>query len=301
MSCPECLGGAIHDHVGEFRGKELTIHGKTCYVASPPSPSRSDSVIIYLTDSFGLKLINTKLLADRFAAETGFKVLVPDVIPCGGGSPTIMTTTAKLKSPENPWDILGQLKRAAVLLSPAGLSYIAFALRIYFWSTPQRGYAENILPFVQAVRAELPAGAKLGVVGFCWGGWGSTNLCKEPAPEGGNKSLVDVQFCGHPYNLKAPDMIVEAVRKYKVPFSMAVGDEDVWLKREAIEETQAALRQFGSGEGEGGYNYEIEVYSGCTHGFVVRAQPGNIVETEAAERARAQAMRWLRRYLCEAE
>ena len=69
--------GSVHSHAGEAKGKSETLYGKNCYVALPPSTSTSTSVIIYLTDVFGLNLINTKILADRLAAETGCKVLVP--------------------------------------------------------------------------------------------------------------------------------------------------------------------------------------------------------------------------------
>jgi dienelactone hydrolase len=204
-----------------------------------------------------------------------------------------MSAGNRINEPVAVWDIPGQLRRI-----PAMLTAAYYGFRFLLWAAPHRAYPKNILPFSRAVRAELPPGAKLGVVGFCWGGWASTNLCKESAVEGGSEKLIDAQFCGHPYNLKTPDMIIDAVSTYKVPYSMAIGDRDNWLRREAVEQTKAALRQdIGSGGGEGGYNYEIRIYEGCTHGFVVRAKPGDEVETSAAEEARAQAVRWLKTYL----
>ena len=298
MSCPDCFRGSVHSHAGEAKGTTETVHGKTCYVASPPSTSTSTStsVIIHLTDSFGLNLINTKLLADRFAAETGCKVLVPDVIPGGGGPVSLMYHTEAMTAPVALFDVLGQLKRVAAALAVAALT-VPLGLRIWTSAAPHRAYP-GILEFARAVRSGLPSGAKLGVVGFCWGGYGSVNLCREPAVEGGSDALVDVQFCGHPYALTVPDMIVDAVRTYKVPFSMAIGDRDRYLTKEKIDETEAALRRkLGRGEGEGGYSYEVRVYGGCTHGFVVRANPADEVETVAAEEARGQAVAWLRKYL----
>jgi dienelactone hydrolase len=135
-------------------------------------------------------------------------------------------------------------------------------------------------------------------VGFCWGGYGSVNLCAEPATEGGSERLIDVQFCGHPYKLTVPEMIIDAVRRREVPFSMAIGDHDRYLPEKKVEETEAALRrEAGSGDGEGGYSYEIKVYKGCTHGFVVRAKVASEVENAAAEQARMQAVAWLKKYL----
>jgi dienelactone hydrolase len=293
MSCSDCVRGAVHTDAGEPKGTTKILHGKTCYVASSPPSSSATSTIIYITDSFGLNLINTKLLADRFAAETGFTVLVPDVIPGGGAPLTLLDAGDRLSKPVPWFDILGQLRRISAWMAVAWLGS-----RFLLWAAPKKAYPKNILPFVQAVRAELPPESKLGVVGFCWGGWASTNLCKEPGVIGRGERLIDAQFCGHPFSLKAPHMIVDAVMTHKVPFSMAIGDKDKWLHEKTVKQTEAALRQkVGRGDGEGGYNYEIKIYEGCTHGFVVRAKPGNEVETSAAEDARAQAIRWLKKYL----
>jgi dienelactone hydrolase len=297
MSCPDCFKGSVHTHAGEAKGNLDTLYGKNCYVASPPSTSTSASVIIYLTDAFGLNLINTKILADRFAAETGCKVLVPDVIPGGGGPVGLMGYTEILQTRVSLGDGFGQLRRISAAFAVAYYS-VPFFLRILTWAAPQRAYPKNILPFAQAVRADLPPGAKLGVVGFCWGGYGSTRLCTEPAVKGGSERLVDVQFCGHPYNVKTPDKVVDAVRKFKVPFSMAIGDNDKFLSKEKVDKIEVVLKEkVGSGKGDDDYNYEIKVYKGCKHGFVVRANPSNEVETAAAEDARAQAVAWLNKYL----
>jgi dienelactone hydrolase len=296
MSCPDCFKGSVHAHAQQ-KGADVQLHGKNCYVASPPSDSTSSSVIIYLTDSFGLNLINAKLLADRFAAETGCKVLIPDVIPGGGAPVKLMTYSETMGAPVAWTDIRGQLRRIGAALAVVWYS-VPLYIRVLTYAAPHRAYPKTILPFARAVRAELPPGAKLGVVGFCWGGYGSVNLCTEPALKGGSEGLIDVQFCGHPYELTVPRMIVDAVSKRKVPFSMAIGDRDRFLGREKVEATEAALRQaVESGEGADAFRYEIRVYPGCTHGFVVRANPNNGVESAAAEQARQQAVAWLRSYL----
>jgi dienelactone hydrolase len=304
MSCPDCFRGAVHDH-DKFTGKFAILHGLKCYITPPPTSeptTLSPSTLIYLTDAFGLNLINTLLLADHFARELNCRVLVPDVIPLGGGNgPAILEFTQSLGPA--PQGVVGWVKwlgRAVVSRPVMLVKYLAFMVRIGVYSTPQRGYRENILPFVTAVRCDLPKGGKLGVVGFCWGGWSSIKICTEPLELNGRavegRSLVDVQFCGHPYAIETP-MIVDAVTRYRVPVSVAVGDRDQFLKREKIDEMEAALRSLEGTAAGMGTNYEIEVYPGCTHGFVVRAAPDNAVETEAAERARAQGVSWLRQYL----
>ena len=82
MSCPDCFKGTVHEH-GKAVGRMEKLHGYDTYVSDPPSSSSSKSQIFFITDAFGLKLINNKLLADKYAQQTGHKVLVPDIIPGG--------------------------------------------------------------------------------------------------------------------------------------------------------------------------------------------------------------------------
>jgi hypothetical protein len=247
MSCPDCFKGSVHSHAGQAKGKQETLYGKTCYVALPPSTSSSPSVIIYLTDSFGLNLINTKILADRFAAETGCKVLVPDVIPGGGGPVSLMGYMEILQTHVPLGDVSGQLRRISAVFALA-YYFVPFSLRILTWAAPQRAYPKNILPFAQAVKADLPPGAKLAVVGFCWGEYGSTRLCTESAVKGGSERMVEVQFCGHPYNLKTPATVcvcrpvphITPVR-YFVPDRQTAEDRSVEMTSQMTATTPATM------------------------------------------------------------
>ena len=134
----------------------------------------------------------------------------------------------------------------------------------------------------------------MGVCGFCWGGYGSTNLCKETTVPGGSEKLIDAQFCAHPSGLKVPDMIVDAVAT-GVPYSMAVGDMDIVMGKGQVDATEAALRQkVGASDTN---NYEIRTYPGCKHGFAVRANTSNKVESDGAELAKVQAIDWFNKYL----
>src|SRR5947209_5360915 len=117
MSCPDCFKGAVHDHAGEPQGTMQTLYGYPCYVASPPSTSQSKSTIIFFCDAFGLELINNKLLCDKYAAEAGFSVIAPDIIP---GGPAPVSTMADMESVLGKtvawWDIWGQLQRFVTFL-----------------------------------------------------------------------------------------------------------------------------------------------------------------------------------------
>ena len=83
MSCPNCVRGVVLP--GEPKGvmrsaSDLTVDA---YLASPkPSAEQwapSTHAIVLLTDIFGLKLVNSKIMADRFSQELGCDVWVPNL------------------------------------------------------------------------------------------------------------------------------------------------------------------------------------------------------------------------------
>ncbi|OCL01902.1 hypothetical protein AOQ84DRAFT_200663 [Glonium stellatum] len=295
MSCPDCFRGTIHNHdpgVEGVNGHEETVHGKRTYIATPTLPADSQSTVLFITDAFGIDFVNNKILADKYAAGTGLRVLLPDLIPGGAMSTFAMELMDQVMEPVSWWNIWGQLKRIGAVFRAIG--YVApFMIR----SGPAKSYP-SVLQWTRKLKADMPAGAKLGVAGFCWGGYQSTNLSKEPAIEGGSVRLVDAQFCAHPSALALPDMIVDAVKTFKVPYSLAQADLDFGLPTKKVHETEAKLRQeVGDGQGEGGYVYEIKILKGCHHGFAVRAKPGDTVESKGADDAKDQAIEWFKKHL----
>lgn len=292
MSCPDCFKGTAKD--GTPSGTMSTLHGVTVYVAAPsPSTSiKSNSKIIYFPDAFGHTFVNNRLLADTYAARTGMQVLLPDVIPGGSLSPAVLPLMDVAMEPVAWWDVFGQIKR---VVSFVRIMWIGLPWMI---KAKPKNAMPTIIDFARAVRRKLPSDAKLGVCGFCWGGYPSTALCAEPLEVGSTERLVDAQFCAHPSYLETPASIVEAVQKFKVPYALAAAEKDVRMKAKDVDETEAALRQkVGKGNGDNGYHYEIVRYANCNHGFAVRAKPDDRVEMEAAGRACEQAIEWFKRWL----
>ena len=292
MACPDCFRGgkAVGDPVGSI----TTIHGVETYVAGTPSTTTSSSTIIYYTDAFGLSLVNNKLLADAYASATGFRVLVPDIIPGGPMSPAVMPIMDQVMAPVSLFNIWGQLSRAVSFFR--ALTYFGpFFIRAF---PSSNACFLPCLEYARKVKAELPPGAKLGVAGFCWGGYQSINLCAQPTVEGGSEKLIDAQFCAHPSGLNAPNDIVNAVTKFKSAVSIAHANVDFALPTPKIEEAEAILRQqAGHGDGENGFNYQIKIYEGVGHGFAVRAKPGDSKEADGADEAKAQAIAWFKKWL----
>jgi len=82
--CDACFTGVRHE--GEPTGKTEKIGGVECYVATPSNADYpKDKVVLFLTDVFGLPLVNNKLLVDDFA-RNGYKTVAPDIL---NGDPII--------------------------------------------------------------------------------------------------------------------------------------------------------------------------------------------------------------------
>jgi dienelactone hydrolase len=292
MSCPDCFQGG--KATGEAKGYMKEIAGVQTYVAGDPSTTTSQSTIIYFTDAFGLPLINNKLLADEYASATGFRVLVPDIIPGGPMSLSVMALMEEIRVPVSLFNLWGQVSRVLKIIK--GLwYYIPFKLR----AAPNKKTSfQPCLEYARKVRAGLPAGAKLGAAGFCWGGYQSLKLCTYTAAEEGSERLLDAQFCAHPSGLKMPGDVVDAVTKFKVPVAIAHAQKDFAIPTEKVEEAERALQQevVAMGE-ERGLNYQIITYDGVGHGFAVRPKTGNKKEAEAAAEAKGQAVQWFKRWL----
>ncbi|KAH9893553.1 alpha/beta-hydrolase [Cubamyces lactineus] len=76
MSCDECFKGVRHE--GQPEGRIEQIGGIECYVATPAGDYDKSKVVLFLTDVFGIPLVNNKLLADDFA-RNGFRTVMPDL------------------------------------------------------------------------------------------------------------------------------------------------------------------------------------------------------------------------------
>ncbi|KAF2655314.1 hypothetical protein K491DRAFT_599141 [Lophiostoma macrostomum CBS 122681] len=292
MSCPDCFRGGRA--TGEPQGHIETLYGLPTYITGTSTASSTQSTIIFYTDAFGLELVNNKVLADAYAIATGFRVLVPDIIPGGPMSPDVLTMMDQMGAPVSLFNTWGQIKRIAVTLQVMRL-VLPFLYRSY------PGYAacnKASLDYARKVKADLHPGAKLGAAGFCWGGNQSLRVSAQPAVEGGSERLIDAQFCAHPSGIKLPDDFVNAVMKFKTPVVVAHAENDSTLKTKQVEESEATLRQkVGNGQGENGFNYEIKIYKGVAHGFSVRAVPGNRKEEDGADEAKEQAIAWFKRWL----
>jgi len=85
--CEHCVQGVRHE--GEPEGQIEMIGGVKCYVGTPTVDYSKDKVVLFLTDAFGIELINNQLLVDDFA-RNGFKVVAPDIFNGDAVPPEVM-------------------------------------------------------------------------------------------------------------------------------------------------------------------------------------------------------------------
>ena len=73
MSCPQCIQGYVLP--GEPKGTMVD----DAYFSPAPEGAPSSKAIVFLTDIFGLRLKNCKIIADELAKRVGCDVWVPDL------------------------------------------------------------------------------------------------------------------------------------------------------------------------------------------------------------------------------
>ncbi|KAI0630599.1 alpha/beta-hydrolase [Trametes polyzona] len=141
--CKHCVSGVRHE--GTPEGTTTQIAGIETYVATPSGEYPKDKAILFLTDVFGLKLENNRLLADDYA-RNGFKVYVPDLfngdaLPAdalSGGNFDLMAWLGKHTAP----DVLEIVRKVIAALKAEGVTKFA-AIGFCFGARPAFDLAFN--------------------------------------------------------------------------------------------------------------------------------------------------------------
>ncbi|KAF2756480.1 alpha/beta-hydrolase [Pseudovirgaria hyperparasitica] len=86
-----CVDGSLVAHNGSSVGYERVFDGVNMYVSEPEKGTARDGVaVLYLTDVFGIQLLQNRLLADSFA-RAGYLTLAPDLF---NGTPAPVDLTS---------------------------------------------------------------------------------------------------------------------------------------------------------------------------------------------------------------
>ncbi|TVY58310.1 Protein AIM2 [Lachnellula cervina] len=288
MSC--CKGGTVHH--GEAAGREDTMHGINVYITRPANNVTPKGIIVFISDAFGWKFINSRLLADKYAAKGQFLVLLPDFM---NGNEMSTAMIPVLNQFETPASLLTTIFIKPLLAVRIAINGIPFALKNLFRHAA-------IADFIRALRASEPLfetkDLKIGVVGFCWGGTHAIRLAHDDprtqvrrhgsqATSGDPAPLVECAFAAHPSMLRFPG----DVEKVALPLSVVVGDLDSQLSEENAWKMKEILEVKKKGD------HEVDIIAGAKHGFALRLNPDNENEVANAELAEQQAINFLTKWV----
>jgi len=211
-------------------------------------------VVIFIPDIFGVDLVNTKLLADEWAAN-GWKVLLPDVLE----GDAVPDSHLKAIAPN-------MRDKAQATLASKAVATAETAAALGPWIVKHREAVARPIceKFFDAVRAD-PATDKIIAVGFCWGARYAFLMAQEP-------SKVDVVIANHPSFVTDADL-----ENVKTPSALLKGDHDDMCTDDALKGYESVLQKNMSAD-----KVLLKIYPNAVHGFTVRGD--DLVESEKKQK-----------------
>lgn len=167
------------------------------------------------------------------------------------------------------------------LVLKAALVLVPFSFR----NSPPKRYPA-VRQWMDDLRCGEGADRKVGVVGFCWGGYGATKLAHGETARNG-KHLIDAAYTAHPSELEVPKDFEEV----KIPYCMVIGDNDMALSLKKVQQAGKIL------DTKKEVDSEVVIIPKAKHGFAVRASPDDKVEKDLADQAEDQMVKWFARYM----
>ena len=184
MTSVACCSGIIDKGIPE--GHEEKIDGVNCYVTPRSNISNNKVAVVILSDVFGYKLPNTRLIADNFSKQLSVLVIAPDLFNGFYVPPNLMDTI----------NILSGAKKGSFLTKVYGffkLLWYLIPFRLRNLSKKSQDLSEKIIQHLKTNHGI----EKIAVQGYCWGGALATYL-------GQKANIIDVFASAHPGGLKVP-------------------------------------------------------------------------------------------------
>ncbi|BFZ53019.1 hypothetical protein PYCC9005_000042 [Savitreella phatthalungensis] len=240
---------------GTPSGSIQQVHGLESYVTKSANAS-GKHVLVFMTDIWSHKLINSQLLADTFADEAGdLVVYMPDLFDGELLDPSCLSDPEKAKS---------------------------FDLPAFIGRHPKHGNAKLLAKYIADIRAqENPT--TVGGVGYCYGATGSVVLAGDGKNNPEGKPILDYTATAHPSLLDASD--IESV---KAPALWLSPEHDFMYTAELKDLTQK--RHGNKSASEFKYVYFPEL----SHGFAVRGNPDDAAQKAGLEKAKDEVVAWIK-------
>ncbi|OZJ05314.1 hypothetical protein BZG36_01588 [Bifiguratus adelaidae] len=265
-----CASGFLA--TGEPKGTEATFGGLNSYVAVPKE--KPTTCVLIVTDVFGYKLVNTRLIADAFA-EAGFLCVIPDLLGDAALPADILETKPADELSKLSWgDYMHERFLKKAKLVPTMMTLI-FSLSL-----------SKVMKDIDGVLAGITEKygiTAFGAQGYCWGGKHSIVLTHKPQ--------VKAAVVAHPSRLSLPDDI----QKMSAPglFLCAGKDFDFGPKKYGqAEQILKKKKETGSGP-----DYGFHIYETAPHGFGTRSEPGNKECDEIREDHVKRSIEFYKKYL----
>ena len=244
---PCCVKGFQWD--GTPTGREDKLAGNDVYIAGSGT---TDAAVLLIHDLFGWTFPNIRLVADHIASETGVTVYAPDFF---GG---LVLPFDKIK--EN---------RFAELDLPTIMAKNSRQVR-----EPE---------IFAAARALREKHAKVGAVGYCFGGWAVLRLAaKEHQPP-----LVDAIVCAHPSLVTKEDILGVGPA---VPVQVLAPEHDPAYSPELKSLTFDTFQKAG-------IHFDYQHFPGVEHACFIRGDENKSGERDAMIRAKSAAVAWFAQWL----
>ncbi|KAF9691295.1 hypothetical protein EKO04_010645 [Ascochyta lentis] len=234
---PCCLTSFQWD--GTPAGREEKLAGLPTYVTG----NNPHKAVLYIHDALGWRFRTARLLADSYAREANITVYIPDFF---GGE--VLDAAAICEERWSDIDLAGFANRNARPIREPEMFAAAEEIKA-------KGYA------------------KLGTVGFCFGGWAVLRLAAV--------GLVDAGVCAHPSWATKEDF--EGV---KVPLMLLSPEVDGMFSDEMKEFTFKTLL------GKRSVPFEWVHFPGVPHGCLTRGDERVHGEREAMAKGKGATVRW---------
>ena len=264
MSGGACCSGVVD--AGTPLGTERAIAGVDCYWAPTPptgtTGAAGKSALVIVTDVFGYKLSNARLLADGMAAKLGVTAVVPDLFR--NGAPPASCQAAMWTLVDSP--------DATFFAKLGAVGSLMWYLVPFILSNSRTASAAIIRNVISALRKDHGI-TNVVLAGYCWGGNVAVKLSQDLSIEG----LVGV-YSAHGGQLDIPKDY-ELIKRPACIVIAGLDFEVVPAKQEIIKKTMDKLRS------EGGVVNEVHVIEGTQHGFAMRGDTSNPVVKEKRQQA----------------
>ncbi|KAG8807843.1 hypothetical protein FRC17_004238, partial [Serendipita sp. 399] len=201
--------------------------------------------VVLLTDIFGLQLKNPKIIADNFSKRLNCDVYVPDLFEGRYALSEAELAPYIPDVPKTHYSIIDNLKRIMIIVRNLPR----------LWATRPAVGVARAETFIKKLK-EKDGYAKIGVVGYCYGGAVCLQLSTKP-------KLVDVIVACHPGPVWINDL-----RTVVIPLAVLCSEEDEWIPPAKRVSLEAVLRSVTAAD------TKVQTFNGTVHGFAARPNLG---------------------------